>query len=91
MESFRTSKVYKLWSSDASNITVGNVGDQESALLRICMITLLSAFPVRMSYRVKLRSEPILPNTEVSLRLKRIDVTVSVAEGNVRFMMAVVL
>jgi hypothetical protein len=30
------SNVYKLWSSEARRREVGNVGDQERALLRIC-------------------------------------------------------
>ena len=45
----------------------------------------LSAFPVRMSYNVKVRSEPILARTDDSAMLKRTDVIVSVEVGNVRF------
>ena len=49
------------------------------------MITLRSAFPVRMSYNVKVRSEPILARTDDSLRLKRMAVIVSVEVGKVIF------
>lgn len=96
------SNVYRLWSSEARRREVGNVGDQERALLRIylffeaietrckrreqtCITTLRSAFPVRISYSVNVRSEPILPRTEDSLKLKRTAVIVSVEVGKVRF------
>ena len=49
------------------------------------MTTRLSAFPVRMSYKVNVRSEPILARTDDSAILKRTDVIVSVEVGNVRF------
>ena len=49
------------------------------------MITLRSAFPVRMSYSVKVRSEPMLARTDDSLRLKRMAVIVSVEVGKVIF------
>ena len=49
------------------------------------MITLRSAFPVRMSYNVKVRSEPMLARTDDSLRLKRRAVIVSVEVGKVIF------
>lgn len=52
---------------------------------RTCITTLRSAFPVRMSYNVNVRSEPILAKTDDSLRLKRIAVIVSVDDGYVRF------
>jgi len=49
------------------------------------MTTRLSAFPVLMSYKVNVRSEPMLARTEDSLMLKRTDVIVSIEVGNVRF------
>lgn len=49
------------------------------------MTTRLSAFPVRMSYKVNVRSEPMLARTDDSAILKRTDVIVSVEVGNVRF------
>lgn len=49
------------------------------------MTTRLSAFPVRMSYKVNVRSEPMLAKTDDSAILKRTDVIVSVEVGNVRF------
>ena len=49
------------------------------------MITLRSAFPVRMSYRVKVLSDPRLARTDDSLRLKRTVVIVSDDVGNVKF------
>jgi len=70
---------------------VGNVGDHARALLRICMTTLRSAFPVRMSYNVNVRSEPTLAKTDDSLILKRTAVIVSVDEGNVRSDMGVLI
>lgn len=51
----------------------------------------LSAFPVRISYKVKVRSELMLARTEDSLMLKRTDVIVSVDVGNVRFEMGALL
>jgi len=51
------------------------------------MTTRLSAFPVRISYSVKVRSEPMLARTEDSLRLNRTLVIVSVEVGKVRFEM----
>lgn len=50
-----------------------------------------SALPVRMSYSVNVRSEPILASTEDSDRLNRTAVMVSVEVGNVRFEMAALL
>ena len=49
------------------------------------MTTRLSAFPVRMSYKVNVRSEPMLARTDDSAILKRTDVIVSVEAGKVRF------
>lgn len=49
-----------------------------------CMIVLRSAFPVRMSYKVNVLSEPILARTEDSARLNRIADMVSVEVGKVR-------
>lgn len=49
------------------------------------MTTRLSAFPVRMSYKVNVRSEPMLARTDDSAILKRTDVIVSVEFGNVKF------
>ncbi len=51
---------------------------------RTCMMTLRSAFPVRISYNVNVRSEPMLARTDGSLRLKRTAVIVSVDVGKVR-------
>jgi hypothetical protein len=48
-------------------------------------MTLRSAFPVRISYNVNVRSEPMLARTEGSLRLKRTAVIVSVDVGKVKF------
>lgn len=50
-----------------------------------CITTRRSAFPVRISYRVNVRSEPMLANTDDSLMLNRTDVIVSVDVGKVRF------
>lgn len=49
------------------------------------MTTRRSAFPVRISYSVNVRSEPILARTDDSLMLNRTAVIVSVDVGNVRF------
>ena len=49
------------------------------------MTTLRSALPVRMSYKVKVRSDPAEASTEDSEGLKWIDVTVSVDVEYVRF------
>lgn len=49
------------------------------------MITRRSAFPVRISYNVNVRSEPTLARTEDSERLNLTTDTVSVDVGNVRF------
>jgi hypothetical protein len=48
------------------------------------MMTRRSALPVRISYKQKERSEPMEARIEVSLRLKRTEVTVSVDVGRVR-------
>ena len=56
-----------------------------------CMITLRSAFPVRMSYSVKVRSDPTLARTDASDKLNRTEVIVSVEVGNVRFEIGAVL
>lgn len=53
-------------------------------ILITCMTTRRSAFPVRISYSVKVRSEPILASTEDSARLNLIAEIVSVEVGNVR-------
>ena len=50
-----------------------------------CMITLRSAFPVRISYSVNVLSEPMLASTDDSLMLKRTELIVSVDVGNVKF------
>lgn len=55
------------------------------------MIILRSAFPVRISYNVKVRSEPILASTEDSLRLNLTAVIVSVDVGKVRFVTGALL
>ena len=55
------------------------------------MTTLRSAFPVRTSYRVKVRSDPTLARTDASDRLNRTEVIVSVEVGNVRFEIGAVL
>ena len=49
------------------------------------MMTRRSALPVRMSYSVNVRSEPILANTDDSERLNRTAETVSVEVGKVKF------
>ena len=48
------------------------------------MITLRSAFPVRISYNINVRSDPTEASTEDSDGLKRMDVTVSVDVEYVR-------
>jgi hypothetical protein len=55
------------------------------------MITRRSAFPVRMSYNTKVRSEPMLAKTDDSLRLKRTAVISSVDVGKVRFRIGALL
>ena len=50
-----------------------------------CITTLRSAFPVRISYKVNVRSEPILARIDDSLKLKRTAAIVSVEVGKVRF------
>ena len=72
-------------------MVVGNVGDHANAFDCICMTIRLSAFPVRMSYRVKVRSVPILASTDDSDMLKRTEVMVSVEVGKDRFEMGVLL
>lgn len=52
--------------------------------MRTCMTTRRSALPVRMSYSVKVRSEPMLASTEDSERLNRTLVIVSEDVGKVR-------
>ena len=54
-------------------------------------MSLRSAFPVRMSYRVNVRSEPMLARTDGSAALKRTLVIVSVEVGKVRFEMGALL
>lgn len=56
-----------------------------------CMITLRSAFPVRISYRVKVRSDPTVARTDASDKLNRTQVIVSVEVGNVRLEIGAVL
>ena len=63
---------------------MGKVGDQASAFDRICITIRLSAFPVRMSYKVKVRSVPVLATTEDSDIMKRREVIVSVDVGKER-------
>lgn len=48
------------------------------------MTTLLSALPVRISYRVNVRSDPVLARILDSERLKRTEVIVSMEVGKVR-------
>jgi len=72
-------------------MVVGNVGDHANAFDCICMTIRLSALPVRMSYRVKVRSVPILASTDDSDMLKRTEVMVSVEVGKDRFEMGVLL
>ena len=48
------------------------------------MTTLRSAFPVRISYSVNVRSDPMLARTDDSLKLNRTAVIVSVDVGKVR-------
>jgi len=85
------SNVYKLESSEARRMAVGKVGDQARAFDRICITIRLSAFPVRMSYSVKVRSVPKLARTEDSDILKRTEVIVSIDVGNERFEMGALL
>jgi hypothetical protein len=54
-------------------------------------MTRRSAFPVLISYRVNVRSEPMLANTEDSDRLNRTADIVSVDVGNVRLDIAALL
>lgn len=63
---------------------MGKVGDQARAFECICIMIRLSAFPVRMSYNVKVRSVPILARTEASDMLNRTEVIVSVDVGKER-------
>ena len=58
--------------------------DQPEKMESTCITILRSAFPVRISYNVNVRSEPILARTDGSLRLKRTEVIVSVDVGKVR-------
>lgn len=55
------------------------------------MTTRRSALPVRMSYNVNVRSEPMLASTEDSDKLKRTAEMVSVEVGKVRFEMGALL
>lgn len=55
------------------------------------MTVLRSALPVRISYNVNVRSEPMLASTEDSLKLKRTEVTVSEDVGKVRLEIGVSL
>lgn len=75
------------------NYVKTSMGDREKdqGVNCTCIITRLSAFPVRMSYKVNVRSEPILASTEDSDRLKRRAEIVSVEVGKVRFDMAALL
>ena len=66
-------------------------GKDEERKRRTCIITLRSAFPVRISYNVKVRSDPMLASTDDSLRLKRTAVIVSTEVGKVRLETGVVL
>jgi hypothetical protein len=70
---------------------VGKVGDQAREFDCICITIRRSAFPVRMSYRVKVRSVPILARTEDSDILKRTDVIVSTDVGKERSEMGALL
>lgn len=70
---------------------MGKVGDQAKEFDRICITIRLSAFPVRMSYNVKVRSVPILARTEDSDILKRTDVMVSIDVGKERSDMGALL
>lgn len=70
---------------------MGKVGDHARALLRMCMTVRRSAFPVRISYRVNVRSEPMLARTDDSERLKRTDVIVSAEVGKDRFVIGALL
>jgi hypothetical protein len=65
-------------------MVVGKVGDQAREFDRMCITIRLSAFPVRMSYKVKVRSVPKLARTEASDILKRTEVMVSVDVGKER-------
>jgi len=67
---------------------VGSVGDHARALARIWKTSLRSALPVRTSYNVKVRSDPVDARTEASDKLNLRAVIVSVDVGKVRFMIA---
>ena len=54
-------------------------------MILTCMTTRRSAFPVRMSYNVKVLSDPILASTEDSERLNFTAEIVSVEVEKVRF------
>ncbi len=63
---------------------MGKVGDQAREFDCIRITIRLSAFPVRMSYNVKVRSVPIPARTEDSDILKRTEVMVSIDVGKER-------
>ena len=67
---------------------VGNVGDHARELERICMMIRRSALPVRMSYKVKVRSVPIEARTEGSEALNLREVMVSEEVGKDRLEIA---
>lgn len=70
---------------------MGKVGDQERALDRNWVMMRRSALPVRMSYRMKVRSDPREARMDGSAALKRMEVTVSEAVEWVRSEMGVLL
>ena len=80
-----------MWSSEARRIVVGCVGHHARSLLLIVIIVLRSAFPVLISYNVKVLSDPMLARTDDSERLNLTEVIVSVDVGNVRFETAALL
>ena len=84
-------KIEHCCASVLSLISMGQDKKNIRRMERTCITTLRSAFPVRISYSVNVRSEPVVANTEDSDRLNFKAVIVSVDVGNVRFMIADVL
>jgi len=78
-------KIEHCCASVLSLISMGQEKKNIRRMERTCITTLRSAFPVRISYSVNVRSEPILARTDDSLKLKRTAVIVSVEVGKVRF------
>jgi len=67
------------------------LGFEVGVLVLTCIITLLSAFPLLISYSVKVLSEPMEARTEGSEALNLIRETLSVEVVNVRLVIGVFL